>query len=162
MRLVPGRFVQASITSEGGLQWLKVHSAGDLDGALATTRILTLDRNAGAASGFRVAETDVALERRIELKTGEVRVSLFGATDAAEIPDAVTQQMIDALESEIDFHRDLRRGDRFRVIYEALYASGEYLRAGRLWRSNWKRQQRSGLLVRNGSKHGGFYAARRA
>ena len=161
VRLVPGRFVQASITSDGGLRWLKVHSAGDLDGALATTRILTLDRSADAASGFRVAEADVPLERRVELKTGEVRVSLFGATDAAEVPDAVTQQMIDALESEIDFQSDLRRGDRFRVIYEALYASGEYLRAGRLLAVELENGSKrlSAYWFANGSKHGGFYAA---
>ena len=48
------------------------------------------------------------------------------------MPDSVAQQMVDALESEVDFHRDLRRGDSFRVIYEALYASGEYVRPGRL------------------------------
>jgi murein DD-endopeptidase MepM/ murein hydrolase activator NlpD len=161
VRLVPGRFVQASITSDGGLRWLKVHGAGDLDGALATTRILTLDRSADAASGFRVVEADVPLERRVELKTGEVRVSLFGATDAAEVPDAVTQQMIDALESEIDFHRDLRRGDRFRVIYEALYASGEYLRAGRLLAVELENGSKrlSAYWFANGSKHGSFYAA---
>jgi murein DD-endopeptidase MepM/ murein hydrolase activator NlpD len=161
VRLVPGRFVQASITSDGGLRWLKVHGAGDLDGALATTRILTLERSADAVSGFRVVEADVALERRVELKTGEVRVSLFGATDAAEIPDAVTQQMIDALESEIDFHRDLRRGDRFRVIYEVLYVSGEYLRAGRLLAVELENGSKrlSAYWFANGSKHGGFYAA---
>ena len=29
VRLTPGRFVQASITADGGLHWLKVHSVGD-------------------------------------------------------------------------------------------------------------------------------------
>ncbi len=159
VRLAPGRFVQASITSEGRLHWLKAHSAGDLNGPLATTRILTLDRSGPPESGFRVAEADVALERRIELKTGEVRVSLFGATDEADIPDAVAQQMIDALESEIDFHRDLRRGDRFHVIYEALYASGEYLRAGRLLAIEMENggERLAAYWFANGSKHGGFY-----
>ncbi len=161
VRLTPGRFVQASITADGGLHWLKVHSAGDLDGALATTRILTLERSADGAAGFRVVENDVALERRIELKTAEIRVSLFGATDEAEVPDAVAQQMIDALENEVDFHRDLRRGDRFRVIYEALYASGEYLRAGRLLAVEFESGNKrfSAYWFANGSKHGGFYAA---
>ena len=161
VRLAPGRFVQASITSDGALGWLKVHGAGDLDGALATTRILTIDRSEGSASGFRAVETDVALERRVELKSGEVRVSLFGATDEAEVPDAVAQQMIDALESEIDFHRDLRRGARFRVIYESLYASGEYLRAGRLLAVELENggKRFSAYWFANGSKHGGFYAA---
>lgn len=161
VRLAPGRFIQASINSEGQLRQLKVHSAGDLDGALATTRILTLDRNSGDDSGFRVIETDVALERRVQLKSGEVRVSLFSATDEADVPDAVTQQMIDALESEIDFHRDLRRGDRFRVIYEALYSSGEYLRPGRLLAVELEvaGKRVSAYWFANGSKHGGFYAA---
>ena len=161
VRLAPGRFVQASITSDGDLRWLRMHGAGDLDGALATTRIMAIDRSADAASGFRVVESDVALERRVELKTGEVRVSLFGATDAAEVPDAVAQQMVDALESEIDFHSDLHRGARFRLIYESLYASGEYLRAGRLLAVELENGGRrfSAYWFANGSKHGGFYAA---
>ncbi|MBC8119446.1 MAG: peptidoglycan DD-metalloendopeptidase family protein, partial [Burkholderiaceae bacterium] len=161
LRLPPGRFVQASITSDGALHWLKVHSAGDLDGVLATTRILTLDRSANAEPEFQVAEADVALERRVEVKAGEVRVSLFGATDEAGVPDAIAQQMIDALESEVDFHRDLQRGDRFRVIYEALYSSGEYLRAGRLLAVELEvsGKRLSAYWFANGSKHGGFYAA---
>lgn len=161
VRLTPGGFVQASITADGSLRWLKVHSAGNLDGALATTRILTLEPSAGGAAGFRVVENDAALERRVELKTGEIRVSLFGATDEADVPDAVAQQMIDALENEIDFQRDLRRGDRFRVIYEALYASGEYLRAGRLLAVQLESGSKrfSAYWFANGSKQGGFYAA---
>ena len=161
LRLPPGRFVQASITSDGHLDWLKVHSAGDLDGVLATTRILTLDRIANAEPEFRATEADVALERRVEVKAGEVRVSLFGATDEADVPDAIAQQMIDALESEVDFHRDLQRGDHFRVIYEALYSSGEYLRAGRLLAVELEVSGKrvSAYWFANGSKHGGFYAA---
>jgi murein DD-endopeptidase MepM/ murein hydrolase activator NlpD len=161
LRLAPGRFIQASITSEGNLRWLKVYGAGDLDGALATTRILTIDRSVESAAGFRAVEADIALERRTEFKSGEVRVSLFGATDEADIPDAVAQQMIDALESEIDFHRDLRRGARFRVIYESLYASGEFLRAGRLLAVELENSGKhfAAYWFANGSKHGGFYAA---
>ena len=160
LRLAPGRFIQAGITSEGNLRWLKVYGAGDLDGALATTRILTIDRSVDHAAGFRAVEADVALERRTELKRGEVRVSLFGATDEADIPDAVAQQMIDALESEIDFHRDLRRGARFRVIYESLYASGEFLRAGRLLAVELENGGKhfAAYWFANGSRHGGFYA----
>ncbi|MBA2547607.1 MAG: peptidoglycan DD-metalloendopeptidase family protein [Burkholderiaceae bacterium] len=161
VRLAPGRFIQANITSDGRLRWLKAHGAGELDGVLATSRVLTLDRNSTAAQVFRVSESDVALERRVELKAGEVRGSLFGATDEADIPDAVAQQMVDALESEIDFHRDLQRGNRFRVIYEALYASGEYLRAGRLLAVEFEvgAKRVSAYWFANGSKHGGFYAA---
>jgi murein DD-endopeptidase MepM/ murein hydrolase activator NlpD len=129
MRLAPGRFVQANATAAGGLNWLKVYLGSDADAMPGTTRVMTVQR---ANGGVRVAESELALERRVELRSGEVRVSLFGATDEAGVPDSVAQQMVDALESEVDFHRDLRRGDSFRVIYEGLYASGEYVRPGRL------------------------------
>ncbi len=157
VRLNPGRFLQASASATGELNWLKVYLGGDADAMPGTTRILTVQR---AGEGFQVAEADVALERRVELRTGEVRVSLFGATDEAGVPDSVAQQMVDALESEVDFHRDLRRGDSFRVIYEALYASGEYVRPGRLLAVEFIN---AGMRVDaywhdDGSKSGSFFA----
>ena len=48
---------------------------------------------------------------------------LFAATDAADVPDAITMQIAEIFDSEIDFHVDLRRGDTFRVVYETLCTS---------------------------------------
>ncbi|HET9025549.1 MAG TPA: M23 family metallopeptidase [Burkholderiaceae bacterium] len=157
VRLAPGRFMQANATADGALNWLKVYLGGDADAMPGTTRILTVQR---AVGGFQVSEADIALERRIELRSGEVRVSLFGATDEAGVPDSVAQQMVDALESEVDFHRDLRRGDSFRVIYEALYASGEYVRPGRLLAVEFVNagQRVDAYWHDDGSNNGSFYA----
>jgi murein DD-endopeptidase MepM/ murein hydrolase activator NlpD len=68
--------------------------------------------------------------------------------------------MVDALESELDFHRDLQRGDSFRVIYEALYASGEYVRPGRLLAVEFVNSGRrfDAYWYADGSKNGSFYA----
>jgi murein DD-endopeptidase MepM/ murein hydrolase activator NlpD len=68
--------------------------------------------------------------------------------------------MIDALESEIDFHRNLRRGDSFRAIYEGLYAGSEYVRPGRLLAVEFINQGKAveAFWLDDGSKHGGFYA----
>ena len=157
VRQPPDRFVQAGIAPDGRLQWLQVYSGGDGARTSPSARVLKLERATDA--GFRVVELDVPLERRVQLRTGEVRGSLFGATDAAEIPDAVTRQMIDALEGEIDLHRDLQRGARFRVIYEALYASGEYLRSGRLLAVEMENDGKrvAAYWFADGSKQGGFY-----
>jgi len=157
LRLAPGRFLQANATAAGDLNWLKVYLGGDAEASAGSTRILTVQRT---GDGFQVAEAELALERRVELRSGEVRVSLFGATDEAGVPDSVAQQMVDALESEVDFHRDLRRGDTFRVIYEALYVSGEYMRPGRLLAVEFVN---AGTRVDaywhdDGSSSGGFYA----
>jgi murein DD-endopeptidase MepM/ murein hydrolase activator NlpD len=59
------------------------------------------------------------------LASGTIRSSLFAATDQARIPDAVAIQIAEIFSAEIDFHRELRKGDTFSVVYEALTADGE-------------------------------------
>jgi murein DD-endopeptidase MepM/ murein hydrolase activator NlpD len=157
VRLAPGRFVQANASDAGELHWLKVYLGGEAESTAGTTRIMTVQR---AGDRFEVIEADVALERRVELRSGEIRLSLFGATDDADVPDSIAQQMVDALESEVDFHRDLRRGDSFRVIYEALYAAGEYVRPGRLLAVEFVNagQRVDAYWYANDGKLGNFYA----
>jgi murein DD-endopeptidase MepM/ murein hydrolase activator NlpD len=59
------------------------------------------------------------------LGSGTIRSSLFAATDEARIPDGVATQLAEIFSSEIDFHRELRKGDTFSVVYEAPMADGE-------------------------------------
>jgi murein DD-endopeptidase MepM/ murein hydrolase activator NlpD len=68
----------------------------------------------------------------LRIGSGTIRSSLFAAVDEAGIPDAVTSQLVDIYSGEIDFHRHLRAGDRFSVVYETLEADGEPLRTGRV------------------------------
>jgi murein DD-endopeptidase MepM/ murein hydrolase activator NlpD len=68
----------------------------------------------------------------VRLSSGSIRSSLFAATDALNLPDSVAVQLAEIFASEIDFRRDLRQGDRFSVVYEALEADGEPMRAGRI------------------------------
>ncbi len=64
--------------------------------------------------------------------SGTVTSSLFAATDEARIPDSVSSQLAEIFSGDIDFHRALRKGDRFSVVYETLEGDGEPLRAGRI------------------------------
>ena len=73
-----------------------------------------------------------ALTTSSRLAGGVIRSSLFAATDAANIPDAVAVQVAELFAGDIDFHRALRKGDRFSVVYETLEADGEPLRSGRV------------------------------
>jgi murein DD-endopeptidase MepM/ murein hydrolase activator NlpD len=159
VQAAPGRFIQANVGADGRLNWLRAFNDAEDSAVSADTRVLTLTRDDTAVGGFWVAESQVTLERRVELRSGEVNSSLFAAADAADIPDSIAQQMIDALESEIDFHRNLHRGDNFRAIYEALYAAGEYLRPGRLLAVEFISQGKSveAYWFDDGSKHGGYY-----
>jgi len=157
VRIAPGRFVQASIDADGRLNWLRAY--GD-ESSEPVTNVLAVIRDDDAPEGFRVTESEISLERRVELRSGEIQTSLFAAADTAEIPDSVAQQVVDALENEIDFHRSLQRGDTFRVIYEALYVGGEYMRPGRLLAVEFVSGGRhaEAYWFDDGTRYGGFYA----
>lgn len=64
-------------------------------------------------------------ETEMRLASGEIRSSLFAATDEAHVPDAIASQLADMFSGDIDFHRELRKGDRFSLVFEALSADGE-------------------------------------
>ena len=81
---------------------------------------------------FELAQSQDALTKSIRLSSGLIQSSLFEATDAANLPDSIASQLADLFSSEIDFRRDLRKGDRFSVVYETLEADGEVLRFGKL------------------------------
>ena len=73
-----------------------------------------------------IARTETApLQAQVALGSGTIRTSLFAATDDANIPDAIASQMADMFSGDIDFHRELRKGDRFSIVYETLTADGE-------------------------------------
>lgn len=67
-----------------------------------------------------------------QLASGTIQSSLFAATDEARLPDAIAVQMAEIFSGDIDFHRALRKGDRFSVVYETLEGDGEPLRTGRV------------------------------
>jgi murein DD-endopeptidase MepM/ murein hydrolase activator NlpD len=78
------------------------------------------------AQGDLVSRTEVGdLRPTVRLGSGVIESNLFAAVDAADIPDPVAVQMVDMFSTDVDFHRELRRGDRFNVVYETLTADGE-------------------------------------
>ena len=119
-QLVPGRAVSAETTADGELVTLRYLNGGTL---------LTVTRD---GASFNAAEQPAQLETRIISAAGDIRSSLFAATDRLNIPDAVALQMVDVFSTDIDFHKDLRRNDRFSLVYEMLYDRGEPVRCGRL------------------------------
>lgn len=50
---------------------------------------------------------------------GTIDSSLYAATAAAGISEAAADRLVQVLETQIDFYRDVRRGDTFRVLYDS-------------------------------------------
>lgn len=118
-----GKMVQARATGNGLLlELIARYAAPDSAQREPQFTRLSLSRQDGRWS----SRTEVApLLGQIRLASGTIRTSLFAATDESRIPDAVAVQMAEIFAADIDFHRELRKGDTFSVVYEAMTADGE-------------------------------------
>ena len=121
-----GRTVTAEASDNNELQRLSARWAPEDDGQF--TRLVIEKTPQGLAS--RLEKAPLAAASR--LGSGTIKSSLFAATDESRIPDAVAVQVAEIFSGDIDFHRALRKGDRFSVVYESLEADGEPLRTGRV------------------------------
>ncbi len=120
LQLPSGRTVTADIDSAGRVRSLQ-YRFGSLDpNSAQPARRLTVERH---DEGFYVTEEPVPVERQVAMGVAEIQSTLFAAIDASGIPDAVASQIADILEDKVDFSRDLRRGDRLRVLYEMIRES---------------------------------------
>ena len=122
-----GRMVTVEANAQQGLEKLFIRWAPQADGNFQR---FVVERQADGQFATRI-ET-AALTASTRLGSGTITSSLFAATDEARLPDEVANQMVDVLGGRIDFHRSLRKGDRFNVVYETLEADGEPLRTGRV------------------------------
>lgn len=124
----PGKPVQALVDDAGRLTELVARYPVDTgDGPPEQFQRLTVRAVNGT---WQVSAEQAALVPQLRMASGTIRSSLFGATDDAGIPDAVAVQVAEIFSSEIDFHRELRKGDTFSIVYEALTADGEPLAWG--------------------------------
>lgn len=119
--LIAGRMVHAETSAVGELLLLRYFPGG-------SEQVVLEKRD----DSYAVSDKPALLETHIQMKSGVIESSLFSAIDRAGIPDTVASQIVDILASQIDFHRDLRKGDRFTVVYDSLYGNGEPTRAGRV------------------------------
>ncbi len=149
MRLPAGSTVQAQTDANGGLQWLR---ASLPDAKAATTKANKKDPTAADSTSvqndintnvnniiitrrddkFSASQQSVALEKRIEMHSGVIRTSLFAATDAADIPDTISSQLIDIFGTNINFANDIKRGDSFNIAYETFWQNGQFVRTGKI------------------------------
>ena len=120
-QLVPGRMMQAETGAEGELLSLRYF--------LSAAALLEVSRG---ERGFTSRQRAITEAPRTFYKTAVIRSSLFAATDAADIPDAIAMQIARVFATDIDFHTDLRKGDRISVVYDMIYDSGELVATGRI------------------------------
>lgn len=148
-QLVPGRTLQAETGTQGELLTLRYFQG--------SSSLLEVTRE---GDGFRARQRSVSEAARLVYKTAVIHSSLFAATDAAGIPDAVAMEIAKVFATDIDFHTDLRRGDRFSVVYEMIYDSGELVAPGRIVSAEFVNDGRTyqAVLFRDDEGNEGYYS----
>ena len=120
-KLISGRSILVRVTAKGRLLLFR-YLASD-------HKLTTIERS---QEQFHIVEQDVQLEPILMMRSGKITHSLFGATDEANVPDSIASEMAEVFSGEVDFHRDLRQGDQFSVVYEAFMHEGRLVKTGRL------------------------------
>jgi murein DD-endopeptidase MepM/ murein hydrolase activator NlpD len=130
-QLKPGQPVRVATDGEGRFVELRF--------APASAQVLSIRRDGDTLAARRA---DAAVETRVAVRSGVIGTSLFGAADAIGLPDAITLALADAFSGDIDFYHDLRRGDRFTVVYETLAVEGEPAGTGRILAAEFENRGR--------------------
>jgi murein DD-endopeptidase MepM/ murein hydrolase activator NlpD len=118
-----GKMVQATVQADGSLGSLVARLPSTLADQ-AKTHFTRIDIQR-VDDRWQVREQQRPYGSQMRLSSGTIRSTLFAATDEAGLPDAVAAQLAEIFSTDIDFHRQLRKGDTFSVVYEALTADGE-------------------------------------
>ncbi|MBP6338542.1 MAG: M23 family metallopeptidase [Vitreoscilla sp.] len=157
-----GKLVSATLNERGVLQQLVARYPSDLPATTAAPKQfnrLTLRRDADGSWHSLLESAPLLATPR--LASGSIRSSLFAATDDAGIPDAIAVQMAEMFSTEIDFHRELRKGDSFSVVYEALTADGEPINwsqgTGRVLAAEFVNNGKAHQAVWFGEGRGGYF-----
>lgn len=118
----PGATLTVACNAEGRLLSATLAQAG------AETTPVIEPRN----GQLEVTQRALELESRVHMQSGTIQSSIFSALDIAGLPDSVAEALSGIFGDAIDFHADLRRGDRFNVVYEVFYHRGRAIRTGRI------------------------------
>lgn len=151
-----GRPVTAEATDQQGLlslrtQWIEKDSDDQF-------KRLVVEKT---SSGFTARVETAPLVATQRLASGVIQSTLFAATDDARVPDSITRQLTEMFDSGVDFHRGLRKGDRFSIVYETLEADGEPMRAGRILSAEFANRGKTLQAMwfqEPGSSKGSYYA----
>src|SRR5574340_1521077 len=147
-KLAVGTEVHAETNAAGGLVSLRY--LGD-----SATQVVIEKQG----DGFTARTLPAELEKRLFVRTGEIQTNLYAATDAAGLPEATANKLNELFSGDIDFHHDLRKGDKFTVVYEMLYSNGALLSAGRIQAAEFVNQGRPyrAVYFEKDGQHGDYY-----
>ncbi len=80
---------------------------------------------------FHARQEAIELYSKLQVKSGKITSSLYQDAIDAGIPPALIMEFIRFYSFDLDFQRDIRKGDKFQIFYETFYNSeGQFIKNG--------------------------------
>ncbi len=92
--------------------------------------------------GFVARVHQLPLVTEITTVTATVTSSLWEALMDVPKPDPLVMELVDIYDAQVDFYRDIRSGDAIRLIIEAKYHRGEFVKYGEVLAAEFVNQGR--------------------
>jgi murein DD-endopeptidase MepM/ murein hydrolase activator NlpD len=93
--------------------------------------------------GYAAQKVAVPLQVSLSKISGEIHSSLFEAMDAIGEQDQLVIAFAEILAAEIDFYKDVKEGDQFRVLVEKVHKDKEFIRYGTVYAVEYRRGERA-------------------
>jgi murein DD-endopeptidase MepM/ murein hydrolase activator NlpD len=103
---------------------------------------------------FDISTTYNTPDRNITNSSGVIDSSLFLAAQKAGLSDNMTMELASIFGWDIDFALDIRKGDRFVVLYDEMYLEGEKVGEGHILAATFINQGKTYQAVRYTDKSG--------
>ncbi|KUJ82732.1 peptidase M23 [Microbulbifer flavimaris] len=137
-RLTPGEKLTFHVNADGSLQSLELHR--DRLNLVAFTR--------EASGTFKHALHQREADSYTAYREAEIDSSLFMAGSEAGLSHDLIMEMAQVFSSDIDFALDIRKGDRFSVMFEEEFLDGEKIGNGPIQAVTFVNQGKSFSAVR--------------
>ena len=114
-----GQQFELSQTADGDFHSLSVKVGND--------KRITIRKS---ANDFAVASIDLPVEKERVVSSGTIEQSLYLAAEQANLKQSTIMELADIFQWELDFARDIRKGDQFSLVYDRLYREEKYIGDG--------------------------------
>lgn len=101
-----------------------------------------------SASGFAVASIDLPVEKERVVTSGTIEQSLYLAAEEANLKQSTIMELANIFQWELDFARDIRKGDQFALVYDRLYRDGSYIGDGDILAAEFMRGGKAHRAIR--------------
>ncbi len=137
-KLTPGEEMTFHINSDGALQSLELHR----------DRLNLVEFSRGQAGDYQYILHRRQPDSYTAYRQGEIDSSLFVAGSDAGLSNNLIMEMAEVFSSDIDFALDIRKGDRFSVMFEEEFLDGEKIGNGPIQAVTFTNQGKTFSAVR--------------